>query len=127
MWLIGGNPDDNDQYGDKCIDYHCQDVWKSQDGENWTFVGNGSFGQRRNMTAVTINNSLYVMGGLKEETKMNDTWKTSDGGLTWTLVLANGGWEERMYHTSVVFNNNIWIIGGKSDELENSGNKNDVW
>ena len=35
----------------------------------------------------------------------NDTWKSIDGGQTWSLVLADGEWPARERHTSVVFKN----------------------
>lgn len=64
------------------------------------------------------------MGGLSPvNVANNDTWKSSDGGVTWSLVVAAGGWEARKKHTSVVFKNNVWVIGGHA----NSGSKNDVW
>ena len=46
------------------------------------------------------------MGGDKSpDGRQNDTWKSIDGGQTWSLVLADGEWPARERHTSVVFKN----------------------
>ena len=64
------------------------------------------------------------MGGLAiGDVRKNDTWKSSDSGQTWSLVVAVGGWAGRYEHTSVVYKNYIWIIGGHTD----AGYQNDVW
>ena len=56
---------------------------------------------------------------------MNDTWRSTDGGVTWTEMNASAGWSARERHSSVAMpDGSIVLMGGWDDS---GGSKNDVW
>jgi len=64
------------------------DIWKSQDGVNWTPVSTVQpiFSEREGHTAVVLKNEIYVIGGLGSDGKLlNDVWKSPDG-VNWSLL-----------------------------------------
>ncbi len=55
---------------------------------------------------------------------INDTWRSTDKGATWTLVNANPEWTARGLSTSVAMpDGSIVLMGGH----DNNGTENDVW
>ena len=74
------------------------DVWKSTDqGVTWTQMAAGArFSTRREHTSAALSGALYVIGGFEETTdpaapgtRLNDVWKSTSQGVTWTNVHAN--------------------------------------
>ena len=54
---------------------------------------------------------------------MNDVWRSTDQGVTWTCVNASAGWSSRSGFTSVVLpDGSIVLMGGSGARLYN-----DVW
>ncbi len=122
MYLIGGN--DND--GNK------NDVWKSEDqGGTWNPVTPTSttiFPPRRNHQVVVTGSTMYVIGGIDNESnRLNDVWKSEDQGKTWEDISAdvdsNIIFNPRQGHQVVVVDGTMFVIGGHT----NDGRKNDVW
>jgi hypothetical protein len=58
-------------------------------------------------------------------TYVNDVWRSTDKGTTWTQMNASAGWSPRTGHSSVVMtDSSIMLMGG----VNNTGNcMNDVW
>lgn len=141
LYLVGGyNP------GKTFGDPYYEDVWKSEDGTNWSLMTeDGPFLGRRGHGLVALNNSLYLIGGFSvneesgERQYNNDVWQSADG-ITWKEIKANtkvpsgssSDWVARMHHQCVVANNAIYIIGGYSMQDEGESRYaikylNDVW
>ena len=84
---------------------------------------------RAGPTSVTMTDgSIVLMGGLGSglglNAAMNDTWKSTDAGVTWTLVNASSGWSKRGYLTSVAMpDGSIVLMGG----YDNVNSYNDTW
>ena len=106
--LMGGHSDDG----------FLNDTWRSVDGgATWTCVNASSGWTRRDgHTAVTMpDRSIVLMGGMFASPWwcLNDTWRSVDGGTTWTCVNASSGWMARSGHTSVALpDGSILLMGG---------------
>ena len=44
---------------------------------------------------------------------MNDVWKSTDGGVTWSVVTLDAAWAGRGAHTMVHFLGSIWVFNGQ--------------
>ena len=55
----------------------------------------------------------------------NDVWRSTDNGVTWTLVNASAGWSARQGHSSVVMPDGSIVLMGGGDSIGNF--KNDTW
>lgn len=88
--------------------------------------------ERWGFTAVAMpDGNIVLMGGFVgigavagEDRYTNDTWRSTDGGATWTKVNASSGWPARGYLTSVVLpDGNIVLTGGYGPSIY----YNDTW
>src|SRR5208283_539539 len=109
------------------------DVWSSSDeGATWKLVTPdagwpGRYGQSM---AVMPDGSIVIMGGLSyippynSTVLLNDVWRSTDGGKTWTELTANAAWSQRYGQSSLAMpDGSIVLMGGS-----NIGNHfNDVW
>lgn len=95
--------------------------------DNWVQVtssaewsARGSFG-----SVVMPDDSIIVMGGRDANgDNLNDVWRSTDNGATWTQVTANAEWTGRVVHNTVALpDGSIVLIGG----ADRNGVKNDVW
>jgi hypothetical protein len=69
--------------------------------------------------------SIVLMGGNIDSGVVNDTWRSTNKGTTWTLMNASSGWSARASHSSVVMpDGSIVLMGGS---LSTGGYSNDVW
>ncbi|MFA5213044.1 MAG: kelch repeat-containing protein, partial [Methanoregula sp.] len=92
----------------------------------WTQqTASAEWSQREGHTGVTMpDGSIVIMGGLEGGGFTNDTWRSTDKGVTWTQLTASAGWSERQWHSSVVTpDGNIVLTGGEATD----GMKDDVW
>ncbi len=101
------------------------DVWQSTDyGAAWTLMTAGAgWSPRAYHTSIAMpDGSIVLMGGKTGGTRsVNDVWRSTDNGATWTQVTAGAGWMPRAYHTSVAMpDSSIVLMGGGRD-------LNDVW
>ncbi len=119
LWVIGGRTRANGAFTDK------NDVWFSEDGENWQkATENASFSPRSALASTVFDNKIWVSGGRTgAEDFKNDVWYSSDG-ITWVEAISDAPFQGREDHTLTAFNDKLWIIGGW--DLSN-GTKNDVW
>ena len=90
--------------------YNLNDVWKTTDGENWTFVGNAPWSARWGFGYAVLNDTLYIAGGSDSNNTFDDVWKTTDGE-NWTFV-GNATWSPRSDVAMVAYNNKLYVIGG---------------
>lgn len=104
-----------------------REVWKSADkGATWSVLtANPGFVARYYHTMnVLADGSIVIIGGYSDtEERMNDVWRSADGGLTWTQVTAGAEWSGRDSHTSVALpDGSLVLMGGfDGDYLD------DVW
>lgn len=111
MYLFGGD----------IYDPHSE-VRRSTDGVTWTRVDSPTPGWNGLVlaSAGSLNGNLYITAGLVSPYNVanhkNETWKSTDNGVTWTS-LGNAGYPARATAGSLVnFNNRLWLIaGGKYD------------
>jgi hypothetical protein len=103
------------------------EVWKSEDtGATWSVLtANPGFVARYYHTMnVLPDGSIVIIGGYGDtEGRMNDVWRSADGGLTWTQMTAHAAWSKRDSHTSVALpDGSLVLIGGFDGSY-----LNDVW
>ena len=118
MWLMGGSTGQQDILLD--------DVWSSADGVTWRSENAAPFGPRRQVSTLTYNNRLYVLGGFfntwNSTTLYSDVWSTADGS-NWTQDLASGPYGGRAHGYLLTFRNRVWLIGG----MDRLRPKNESW
>ncbi|KAB1160807.1 hypothetical protein F7018_02725 [Tenacibaculum aiptasiae] len=105
------------------------DIWKSNDGVNWTkVIDNAPWQGRSDFNLLTFNNKLWIIGGKNNNNDitewLNDIWQ-SDDGINWTQVAKHGPWETRESMSVSVHNNKMYLIGGHS--LTNWHLYQDIW
>jgi len=116
-------------------------VWRSTDnGVTWKLqtagfgysnagVGYSSAGvgwsSRYEHTSVAMpDGSIILMGGRTGTACVNDVWRSTDNGVTWTQQTSSAEWSKRYEHTSVAMPDGSIILMGGSDR---SNRLNDVW
>jgi len=109
------------------------DVWRSTDnGATWIqMTANAKFKPRIQSGKVVMpDGSIILMGGYWTENpsrtsnSMNDVWRSTDNGATWTQMTANAGWTPRYSFSSIVMpDNSILLMGGHAGSTV----MNDVW
>ena len=134
IYLVGGDHliPGADPFGAGASNGYQCDVWRSSNPGNangWERVAESdSVGWTGRMLTMPVSHggALYVMGGQNgliggppypftsalTPTFYNDVWKSTDGGATWTRILANAPWSSRGVTKAVSHNGRIWVIGG---------------
>ena len=113
---------------------YLNDVWKSTDGASWTQVisdtattTTNQFSQRAIHSSVSIRSGphqgIYVIGGIDASTGfLDDVWKSTNGGQTWTKTTSNmKKFNQRVGHSSFVIGDTIYIIGGRKGPKQRTG------
>ena len=105
------------------------DTWRStDDGATWTqMTAHAEWSARDGQSSVVMpDGSIILMGGeYKPQGHKNDTWRSTDDGITWAEVNASAGWAARLGQSSVVMRDGSIILMGGFDN--NGILKNDVW
>ncbi|MFA6416057.1 MAG: hypothetical protein WCW56_01045 [Candidatus Paceibacterota bacterium] len=101
------------------------DIWSSDDGENWTLVkAKADFPPLRSMSVVNFKGALYMFGGWGPTVGYkNGIWKSTDG-IVWSRI-ANTSFDEREGQKVIIFNDKLWLIGGVNYFTKKTFN--DVW
>ena len=107
------------------------DVWRSTDqGETWELMtAHAEWAARSYHTSVALpDGSIVLMGGgcVVESVlvRVNDVWRSTDQGATWTQMTSAAEWTPRYDHTSVVLPDGSIVLMGGSPGW---GLQNDVW
>ena len=109
---------------------YLNDTWRSTDeGVTWTEVNTsaGWLPRVAQSSVVMPDGSIVLMGGYHYPSLpdyLDDVWRSTDNGATWTEINASPGWSARKYSSSVVMpDGSIVLMGG----WDSSGYKNDTW
>lgn len=91
----------------------------------WVQAPTSPWAQRSAHTSVVLpDGSIVIMGGYTGSDYLNDVWRSTDKGLTWTEMTSAAEWTARYYATSVVLTDgSIVLMGG----FGGNSFKNDVW
>jgi len=109
-------------------------VWQSTDyGTTWSLMTtNTEWSTRSDHSSVALpDGSIVLLGGCDYNTitPLNDVWRSTDRGATWSLMNAEKGWLGRADHSTVTLpDGSIVIMGGKiNDAGMITSLMNDVW
>jgi hypothetical protein len=121
MLLIGGYAVDEDAISTHETNHYMNDIWQSTDGETWTKLADASFGKRAYHGAIVVNDTIFVIGGMKNGTDYyDDIWKSTDG-INWTQVLTDTYREilgKRSGMAVARVGSDIYIQGGYTTDYE---------
>jgi len=96
------------------------DVYSSEDGENWTLeTASAPWSPRVNFNVVTFDGKMWIAGGLVGASGINDVWSSTDGA-NWTQVTGSAPWSGRYGHVLSAFNNKLYVINGLSPDVWSS-------
>ncbi len=122
MYVVGGQ-----DFGIMSNFYN--DVWKSQDGVEWTqLTADAGWTPRAGLRAVVFNDEIYIFGGSQFDDGaiigpggppriyFNDVWKSADG-VTWQQMTADAPWEPRAGAVVVVKDGYMVLLGGEDGFL----------
>ena len=104
-----------------------RDVWRSTDkGATWmqqTASAGWLARYDHSSVAMTDGSIVLIGGGRSTSVNLNDTWRSTNNGATWTNITGSPGWSARQGHTSVAMpDGSIVLMGGRSSVYYN-----DVW
>ena len=104
------------------------DVWQStNNGLTWTqMTTSAGWSARYSHSSVAMpDGSIVLMGGYDGFSGFkNDTWRSTNNGLTWTQMTASAGWSARAGQRSVAMpDGSIVLMGGGDWTI----GKHDVW
>lgn len=104
------------------------DTWQSDDnGKTWSLVNvsSGWAARQAPVSVVMPDESILLIGGdTNDDHYLNDMWRSTDSGITWTLVNANTGWTPRVHPSGVAMpDGSIVLMCGWDDDTI----YNDTW
>jgi hypothetical protein len=105
------------------------DVWRSTDkGATWTQMTASAHWEDRYFfgSVVLPDGSIVIMGGTNAANNgLNDVWRSTDEGATWTQMTSDANWGKRYeFNTVALPDGSIVIMGGTNS---GSWGGNDVW
>jgi len=107
LWMIGGRAFTGENLAD---------VWRSDDGVNWTQMSAPPFSPRKGGSLVAFEGRLYLAGGF-DTAELSDVWSTANG-TDWTLETADAGWKASGDLQLLSFAGKLWWIGAGDSGME---------
>lgn len=103
-WFIGGvNFERGETYND---------IWTSRDGLTWEEVTEaGPFSPRYDHDLVVFDDTLWLIGGLRDGVGVGDVWKSNDG-RRWVEATSSVPWETLHGHRAVSYRDRLWVVSG---------------
>lgn len=119
FWVIGGFANIEDSKND---------VWSSEDGQNWVLeTENTAFSGRAHFGITVFQDRMFILGGIGNGTISNEVWSSSDG-VTWELEADNPDFSPRAQTKLVSFQDKLYAIGGLENIFDPStGSADDIW
>jgi len=119
IYLMGGSTGNDDSIVGQGLPArtYFNDVWRSNDGIEWTLLTESASWTPRAGAALTVfNDHIYILGGEVGFIGMpppyfNDVWKTQDG-IMWELVTQSANWSPRPGHLCHSLYERIICFGG---------------
>lgn len=94
-------------------------VWNTQDGKNWTRVGDLPSGDSIIAGAVATDGAMWILvnetaasGNALDAEGVAEVWRTTDG-ISWTLAATSSPWLGENPPAAVLINNRICVLGGE--------------
>jgi len=92
----------------------------------WTLVNASAWPARGFHSSVVLRDgSIVIMSRYDNGQLVNDTWRSTDSGVTWTKVNASSGWTPRFGLSSVAMPDGSIVLMGGTDNVV--GLTNDTW
>ena len=87
--------------------------------------GSAGWSARSEFSSVAMpDDSIVLMGGTAGGSQVNDTWRSTDKGVTWNEINTSSGWSTRSEFSGVAMpDGSIVLMGG----WDIDGSKNDTW
>lgn len=130
IWVAGG------ELGGPGNLQHVNEVWFSNNGEQWTQTNplspNTIFSNRARHTLTAFDNKLFLIAGGTNDldgfnkATRNDVWSSADG-IDWQVEVFDAPFPSRDDHAAIVFNSRLWVIGGLNVGGSDNIFLNDVW
>merc|ERR1712176_1063644 len=119
IFLMGGSTGNDDSIVGQGLPErsYFNDVWKTNDGIEWTLLTeNAPWAPRAGAALVVFDGYIYILGGEVgfigfPPPYFNDVWKTQDG-ITWELVTNSTNWSPRPGHLCHNLYDRIICFGG---------------
>ena len=125
IWIAGGRS------GFLADDQSLNDVWFSENGEDWTAATlKANFTNRFGHTLNAFNGQLWIIGGFeKSKIWVADAISASDDGTYWFPINEIPAFGNRAYHTTLEHNDRLWVIGGVGASVlgPNTTGNAEVW
>lgn len=115
-YFIAGGCHDNVPYDPGAFRTFYEDVWMSEDGENWQLqTDKPGWKGRSGPRLVSFSDKLFLIAGERgftQATQLQDVWSSSDDGKTWSLVQAQPAFSARSGHGVVTLPGYMVLIAG---------------
>lgn len=116
-------------------------VWRYNVVANtWTQIYVAAWGPRSIPAACEFDGAIYLYGGFDKSAPnvpaevhyptfktLNDLWKSTDGGTTWTQINADMPFQPRAWPSMAVFEGELYIIAGFDNVSAPQTNFNDAY
>ncbi|RJE73250.1 hypothetical protein BGP78_19175 [Pseudoalteromonas sp. MSK9-3] len=108
LYLIGGSRG----IGTGGAEVGESDVWRSDDGINWTLIQpNLGFTIWNVASAIVFQGKLWLYGD--SSSSENSTIYSTEDGLNWTMQNSSAAYKPRRKPTLFFHNDQLWMYGGK--------------
>lgn len=118
LWIFGGRTHIE---GNESIRKRANDIWRSEDGATWEFMGEAPWYGRNRHAGIVFNNRVWIMAGTGPDGYLNDVW-SSPNGVDWVLETSAAPWQPRFSPSLVEWDGRLWLIGGGGYP-----DTNDIW
>ncbi len=108
LWLYGGEYTAWWAAPDRLMD----DVWWTEDGENWTCaINHAPFGPRAHSRGVAHDGRIYIIGGFMNWNNLGDVWSSTDGA-SWRQDAASA-FPGRVPGGLISYGGRILLVGSR--------------
>ena len=116
-------------------------VWEFDPGlETWSQIHAAAWGPRSVPVAAQVQGAIYLYGGFDKSTanvpaeesypnwtSLNDMWRSLDGGVSWTQVVADMPCQPRIWPNLIAFQDRLYLMAGYDNLYPGGRNFTDLW